>query len=66
MKLNYDITNICSDTNENFRKLESEFNRLSKYVMESKKFEKFAFGSIIFFYAYILIHILIWVFGKVF
>lgn len=41
-------------------KLEANFNKLSKFVMESKKFEKYIWGSIIFFYAYIGFHVGTW------
>ena len=38
-------------------RLEVKFNHLSRIVMESKKFEKWMFYSVVFFYAYIFFHI---------
>lgn len=47
-------------------RLESKFNHLSKLVMESKKFEKWMFYSVVFFYAYIFFHICLWIGRMVF
>lgn len=63
LKKNYEeIKLVCTD---NFIRIEQEFNRLEKFVMESKKFETFALYSIIFFYAYIIFHIVKWI-GRIF
>ena len=43
------------------KRLERKFNELSRLVMESKKFEKFAFWSILAFYCYIAFHVAYWV-----
>lgn len=61
MKLEYDYRKKCFD---NFIKIELEFNRLEKFVMESKKFERMVIYSIIFFYVYILFHVFAWI-GRV-
>lgn len=50
---------------EELAKLEIKINDLSKFVMESKKFEKYIWGSIIFFYAYIGFHVGIWLFNFI-
>lgn len=42
-------------------RLEKKFNQLSKMVMESKKFEKWMFYSVAFFYGYIFFHICLWI-----
>ena len=57
-KLKIDERKSCA---HNFHVFEQEFNKLSKFVMESKKFERFAFWSIIVFYVYIAFHIAYWV-----
>ena len=50
------------DYQENrIKRLERKFNELSRFVMESKKFERFAFWSIIVFYLYIAFHVAYWI-----
>ena len=46
------------------RKLEYRYRKLEHYVMETKEFEKIVFFSLLFFYAYIGIHIGLWIFGA--
>lgn len=62
MKLKIDYTKTCAD---NFSKIEREINRLSDFVMESKRFEKWVFYSVIVFYGYILFNVFAW-FGRTF
>ena len=48
---------ICA---RNFIQIERRLNELSKFVMESKKMEKFFLFSIALFYAYLGFHIGLW------
>ena len=60
MKLNIDKSVqklICA---RNYIQIERRLNEISKFVMESKKMEKFFLFSIAFFYCYIGFHIGLW------
>lgn len=46
------------------RKLERKLDRLSKYVMESKEFERKMFIAVIIIYGYIIFNICSWI-GRV-
>lgn len=47
-------------------RIEYRIMRLEKFVMESKKFEKFVLYSVAFFYAYVGLHVGYWIAGMIF
>lgn len=46
-------------------RFEKKFNRLSKYVMESKEFERKMFWAVIILYGYMFFNIFAWI-GRTF
>ena len=60
MRLKIKHSNQCSTT---FVQIERELNKLSKYVMENKKFEKKMFFAVLIIYCYIGFQAAYW-FGR--